>query len=472
MNEIAPSANNAPATRSEFIRPPVPCSAVAPSEFAAAMAPLGPFEIHPRLAVAVSGGADSLCLAILAARWARERDGNVAALTVDHCLRPESANEVAQVARWMGSVGIDHRILVWSGPKPASAIQSAAREARYRLLEDWCREHGVWHLLVAHHQGDQAETVALRFDRHSGRDGLAAMPALAERRAVRLLRPLLSFPAERLKATLAQMGQGWIEDPSNRNQRFARVRVRDWLATSDKPSALRMKLSDVASRAATLRSRDEDIATNLLARACTLYPAGYATIECRALAAAPIAVRQRALARTILCISGRAYAPRRAALDRLVESISHPDFSGNTLGGCYVAAHGDAFFICRETRNLEMPVAIEGPGRFEWDGRFRLEISDGVRRSCSLSLGALGQDGWREILADRQELRRCRIPAPARWSLPVIRDSIGIFAAPHLGYNRTGANSWEFGVQRLSWEPRNALSQRPLWLAPRENRPI
>jgi tRNA(Ile)-lysidine synthase len=126
-------------------------------EFARLMAPLGPFEPRPRIAVAVSGGADSMTLALLAARWARKAGGTAVALTVDHGLRPESGAEARQVARWMRARKIAHRTLRWTGAKPDSNIAAAAREARYGLLADWCRRNVVLHLLLAHHLDDQAD---------------------------------------------------------------------------------------------------------------------------------------------------------------------------------------------------------------------------------------------------------------------------------------------------------------------------
>src|SRR5689334_12818293 len=165
------------------------------------MARFAPFEVNPELAVAVSGGADSLALALLADRWARACGGRVTALTVDHGLRPEAAREARQVGRWLKASGIRHVILRWSPPamkKTATArlanLQAAARDARYELLCGWCRQHAVLHLLLAHHRDDQAETLLLRLARGSGLDGLAAMAPLVERSAVRLLRPLLAVP--------------------------------------------------------------------------------------------------------------------------------------------------------------------------------------------------------------------------------------------------------------------------------------
>jgi tRNA(Ile)-lysidine synthase len=161
-----------------------------------------PFEPAPHIAVAVSGGADSMALALLAARWARQREGRVTGLIVDHGLRPNSAAEAKRVANWLGRRQIDHRILTWRGTKPETGVQTVAREARYGLLIDWCRRHGVLHLLVAHQLEDQAETVVLRLERGSGVDGLAAMPAAIETPWVRILRPLLALTRAELRAFL------------------------------------------------------------------------------------------------------------------------------------------------------------------------------------------------------------------------------------------------------------------------------
>src|SRR6185436_2130692 len=186
------------------------------------MAPFAPFETAPTVAVAVSGGRDSLALALLARAWAAGRGGNVIALIVDHGLRAESAGEAATTLGVLRQQGIEGVILCWSGAKPSSAVQEAARAARYRLLREECRRRGVLHLLVAHHADDQAETVAMRAARQSGPDGLAGMSAAVELPEVRLLRPLLGVLRSRLTATLIARGVPWIDDPSNADPRFER----------------------------------------------------------------------------------------------------------------------------------------------------------------------------------------------------------------------------------------------------------
>ena len=166
-------------------------------------------------------------LPLLAHEWAGARQGRVLALIVDHGLRPESGGEARATRRAAGYArhrSGDAGVVGREAVRPR--LQQAAREARYRLLFEACRRHGILHLLTAHHADDQAETVAMRAARESGPDGLAGMAALVEHRDARLLRPLLAVPRARLTATLQARGVEWIDDPSNEDRRFERVRVR------------------------------------------------------------------------------------------------------------------------------------------------------------------------------------------------------------------------------------------------------
>jgi tRNA(Ile)-lysidine synthase len=206
--------------------------------------------------IAVSGGPDSLALLLLAAA---ERPGRAEAATVDHGLRPESRDEAEMVAGICKRVGVPHRILTaeWAD-KPETAVQERAREERYRLLGRWVRERGLRALVTAHHLDDQAETFVMRLARGAGVQGLGAM-----RRVVPapgsvdqpLLRPLLAWRRAELERLCAEMGISPVEDPSNSDERFERVRVRRALAECDwlDPTAIAISASHLA---------DADIALN------------------------------------------------------------------------------------------------------------------------------------------------------------------------------------------------------------------
>ena len=268
------------------------------------MASLGPFEKSPRLAVAVSGGADSMALVLLADRWARARGGEAIALTVDHRLRAASSSEALQVARWLAEHGIACRRLIWRRPagRPTSALQAKAREARYRLLLDWCRRHSILHLALAHHAGDQAETVVMRLAR-GGLDGLAGMPAVASRDGVRLIRPLLAVAPHRLQSTLLAAGQPWIEDPSNRDEAYERVRWRKRIAPGLAP-AIAAATAEIGQE----RRRREQAVADLLADA-RVHATGFVVLPLDVLRTAAPDIAIKALGRMLVTVGGDPYPP-------------------------------------------------------------------------------------------------------------------------------------------------------------------
>lgn len=183
---------------------------------------------EPALVIAVSGGPDSMALLALAAHWraASKQGPELIAVTVDHGLRPESAREANAVKRHAREIGVRHRTLRWTGPKPKTGLQDAARSARYRLLAEEAVRVGARKILTAHTLDDQAETVLIRLARGSGLAGLGAMARESDMFGITVVRPLLEVPKARLLATLSKLGVVYADDPSNRDPRFTRARVR------------------------------------------------------------------------------------------------------------------------------------------------------------------------------------------------------------------------------------------------------
>ena len=186
-----------------------------------------------RVGVAVSGGADSLALLLLAAA---ARPGDVEAATVDHVLRPESAGEANMVAQLCDRLGVPHATLTVRWPEPpVTAIQERARRERYRLLGFWAEERGLRAIATAHHADDQAETLLMRLMRGAGVRGLAGMRprSIAPGTEVRLLRPLLGWRRSELQQVRAAAGLTPIADPSNMDEKFERVRMRRALGDAE-----------------------------------------------------------------------------------------------------------------------------------------------------------------------------------------------------------------------------------------------
>lgn len=433
-------------------------------DFAGRMAPLGPFEAEPRLGVAVSGGADSMALALLAQEWAAARGGAVLALTVDHGLRPEAASEARQVGAWLRARGIAHRILRWQGAKPKTGIQEAARDARYALLTERCRKEGILHLLLAHHREDQAETFLFRLARGSGLHGLAGMAPLSERADLRLLRPLLEVPRAELRGVLDARGQAWIEDPSNEDRAFARVRLRALLPTLAQEGLTAERLQETTGRMAGLRADLEAGTAALLAEQAILYPEGYARLGKKGFLAASPAWAHAALAQLLRVVGGGVHGPRRERLERLAAALGQTRFRSRTLGGCRVLADGEHFLFCREMRKAAAQPILPGTA-FHWDGRFAVEVAGAkagsarAKQASALRLCRLGPKGWAEIAAAAPKLRETRLPAAVRPTLPALWDRQGVVLVPHLGFYRAdGGRPAAALLKRLDFRPLQPLA--------------
>ncbi len=283
--------------------------------------PLTPGE---PLAVAVSGGPDSVALLLLAARcW----PGRVTALTVDHGLRADAAAEAATVVAQCRAAGIPVQAFVWDAPKPAANLATAARDARYRLMGDWCAAAGVGLLLTAHHADDQAETLLMRL-------GQAGGPALAGIRAVRalqrggragvtLVRPLLGVTKAELVALAEASGWRLADDPGNRDAERARGRARALLAdTPWLPAAgLAAAAAHVAEAEAALDWVVERAWAGRAARrgaALSLDAAGL-----------PALLVRRLVLRALAELGGE--TPRGAAVSRLIATLESGKSA--TLGG-------------------------------------------------------------------------------------------------------------------------------------------
>jgi len=216
----------------------------------------------PAIVLAVSGGPDSLALMWLAARWrkALARGPALLAVTVDHGLRPESAREARDVKRLASRLGVPHRTMRWSGKKPQSGVPAAARTARYRLLATVARQSGASHILTAHTRDDQAETLLMRLLRGSGIGGLAAMARESEREGVRIARPFLNIAKSQLIATLRKANISYADDPTNRDPRFTRPRIRELIEGLSAEGGDARNLARLASRLARANAAIEVLA--------------------------------------------------------------------------------------------------------------------------------------------------------------------------------------------------------------------
>lgn len=308
---------------------------------------------HRPVLVAVSGGADSLALALAYAAF-REASAATApwqAVTVDHQLRPESTEESAQVAAWLRARSIPHETLTWHHPPLQARIEEQAREARYALLTAHAQAHGFDVILTAHHALDQIETALMRAVRGSGLTGLSGMALLSRRDDVSLARPFLSVFPEALKAFLARQNQPFITDASNLDERFERARWRKRLAEAPKPC-----LEGVSRSLQNLQRLEvqlQAVATTFLQAEVTRTPSGF-LFPLKSFQALLPAVGERALRGLLQTFSPRP-CPQRI-LEGLRNKLAESDgklFQGATAHGCVLRRiQGGRIMLRKEERRL------------------------------------------------------------------------------------------------------------------------
>ncbi|MBN8938673.1 MAG: tRNA lysidine(34) synthetase TilS [Rhizobiales bacterium] len=310
------------------------------------------FAGYPALLLAVSGGPDSMGLLAAAAQWRRARADGPAlhVATVDHAIRPESADECKLVEAAAGRFGLPAATLVWQGSKPRAGLQREARAARYRLLLAEAKRVGAPGIVTAHTISDQAETVLMRFLRGSGPLGLKAMAEVTEREGVEIVRPFLWETGDRLKATALAAGLQPVDDPSNIDDRFTRARLRKLIAAM---AGEGLDITRLATFAGRMRLLDQALghqAAKLAeaSRRPTIVP-GTQVFEAQGWLAEPIAAVQMLLSQAIEQAGDSDVAERLSAIEELsaevLIALAEGRATKTTLRGAMVAVTAEGRVI-------------------------------------------------------------------------------------------------------------------------------
>lgn len=398
-----------------------------------------PRKDRPHIALAVSGGPDSMALMVLAQSWAARCPSppTITVLTVDHRLRPESLDEAAWVKEQATRLGLRHEILPWTGPKPRTGIQAAARSARYGLMFEFCRQASIAVLATAHTAEDQAETLLMRLARGSGLDGLAAISPVTVRDGLTLSRPLLAIPRARLKASLQARGRSWLEDPSNRDTRFERVRMREALSTAKGLHLAPEKLSLSARRLDRAQLALDAITAGFLRAGLQIHPAGYGEMPLAALRDTQEEIAIRTIALMASIFGGGQRPVRLARIETLHAALMGSELHAATLGGCLFAPRGSALRAVREFgRIASVRIPVPPSGRLLWDGRFAIIASTGE----GLAVGPLGASGVALIRASNG---RVPLPAQVAHSLPALWRGDKVMFAPFAQFAGAPPPGWQ-----------------------------
>ncbi|MBB5722460.1 tRNA(Ile)-lysidine synthase [Loktanella ponticola] len=392
--------------------------------FAEGLSFLDTHENGDRIGVAISGGSDSTALLLLAVEWAKNAGKQVFAATVDHGLRPEAAGEALQVANLCARFSVPHETLVWADWDGAGNLQSEARQARYALLTAWAERRDINHVLLGHTMDDQAETVLMNLARGSGVDGLAAM---SRRKNGLFARPLLHARRADLRDYLQGVGVPWIDDPSNDDLSYDRVRARQMMpylqdlgltaerliATSHHMQRARTSLNQAASDFAQKHVR---VAGADLVLAQGVFDLDHDDTTGRVFAAG------------LKWISGSNFRPRYKALRDAADAVT----AGHTrtLHGVKLVPEDGGVRMMREASACSDVITSQGgEAHLIWDHRWSIFPTTGGVWPARLRVSVLGDNinevkTWRNTGGERSSLM----------ATPAVFDGATLLSAPAAGF--------------------------------------
>ena len=344
---------------------------------------------HPdTLGVAVSGGSDSLSLLYLIDAWSNKKNLKIVILTVDHNLRNGSADEALYVGELCNKLGLIHKTLFWDHEDIEGNLSASAREARYRLMQNSIPSDAI--LITGHTLDDQAETFLMRLRRGSGVDGLASMAEQSYlsfgNDGITIFRPLLDFERQTLRKVLKFYKVDWIEDPTNNDRSFERVRVRDLLARFVEIGIDKNTIGRTA-----LLMQSAKTALNHFASDCYKKfgscDNGDIILDFSEFSKQPLDVKRRLISAAQKWISNQKYRPRLSQVDALINSIDEKvTFSGSgTI--CYF--HNNSIRITREANACVCE--IEASNDVIFDRRWKLIALENCK---DLTIKCLGEDGY------------------------------------------------------------------------------
>jgi len=388
------------------------------------------------LAVALSGGGDSLALLILTLDWAKRHDRPVLALVFDHGLNSESPAWTRFAVEAAQRLGAAARALSWAGAKPATGLPAAARLARHAALADAARQAGASVLLMGHTADDRLEAAHMRGQGTHVSDPAvwSPSPAWPQGRGIHVLRPLLNLRRAALRDFLRIRGETWLDDPANDNPRFARARARAELGPDapPPPQASEPACADISGWREAFGALETDDAQ----------------VDARGLAAA------------CLCAAGTDSPPEAAQLARLLAQVERPEDFTATLAGARIARRDGRLSITRETGRLPIAQIALPPGQaVVWDGRFEITTAE-----PGLTVRSLGGLAARLPKAQRDALDA--VPAAARPSLPAVVDGNENASCPVLAGGSKGVVAASLVMARFAAACGRIAAEKPKSLAP------
>ena len=302
------------------------------------------------MAVAVSGGPDSLALAFLTKCYSLKNNIKVSYFIVDHKLRKESTSEAKIVKKVLKKIDINCKIISWNGKKPSRNLQSVARDKRYYLLANECKKNDIKNLLLGHHLDDLSENFLIRIVRGSGLNGLISFNKKIKYKDqnLNILRPLLDLEKKDLIHISQEVFNFFIKDPSNENLEFKRTRIRNLLQLIEKEGFDKKKLILTINN---LKDSDKSIKfyvdknlknNSVFLKSKNIYILNKNFFE------QSHEIIFRSLTQIIQILGKKYYPARGKSISKLIKEINTKSFIKVTLGGCYIDRVNETILISKE----------------------------------------------------------------------------------------------------------------------------
>ena len=393
-----------------------------------------------KFAIAVSGGSDSLALSVLAKLYSLENDNDFMALIIDHKLRKESADEAKQTYKNLTQNKIKAKILNYRGEKFSSNVQKKARDLRYDLFEKYCAKNKIKFLILAHHQDDLIENFYIRLIRGSGIKGLTSLKNVFEySKNFHLLRPLLNFNKEELLNITKKSYSSWVEDRSNKNDKFLRVRIRKMQYKLQKEGFDPKRIIKTIENLNTAKDSLEFYIFKSEKKYLKFYKEGYAKLKSSIFNNEAQEVIFRVIIKAIHFVSGEYYPPRSDSLKTLMKNLSTKSFKSSTLGGCLIKKDKSIISFFREDRNIVSETLNKIKKKISWDDRFL--VYNNFNNKEKFVVKKLGDQGIEYLKKNKFKDCENKIPPHAKKTLPSFWNNKGdLLFVPFLNFKNRKYN--------------------------------
>ena len=392
------------------------------------------------VAIAVSGGADSLALAIISNKFKYKYNYKLIAFTVDHQLRKEAAKEARHVKKLIQDIGIDHYTLVWREEKPNTKIQESSRIARYNLLSEACNKYECNSILLGHHADDQVETFIIRLEANSGLDGLSCMQEknkiLTSYGQINLIRPLINTRKKTLIEICKNNNISWIEDPSNLDMKYSRTKIRKLLQESD----VFENFNHSVALFGKLKLATYKIIYNYMKDSIKFNETGICKMSLDNFKKLPNVFQKSLLNNLIKIVGGKKYPRKSSIINGVIKKIISLENKNTTVGGVYIIINKDSILLSRQIDNsLKAQTLISDKNL--WDRRF---IVCNNTKNKKITIGPLGEKDYL-LMIKLNKIQKPSINFNAIKTIPTIRVLEEIVSIPHLLYWKS--NFWKNNIK-------------------------